>query len=147
MKKSYILLFLCLCFVSQAQNINSENKVNKKSRVILQSGTYSLPSISEITMKSLNNTERNQEKFIRVISGPSPLSPESWQRLNKVGIENNGYLPINSYLITFSQLSSKTIIALKEEGVTGMSVLMPEMKLSKQLSDNNVPDYIWVGNK
>ncbi len=133
MKKSYILLFLCLCFVSQAQNTNSENKVNKKSRVILQSGIYSLPSISEITMKSLNKTERNQEKFIRVISGPSPLSPESWQRLNKVGIENNGYLPINSYLITLSQLNSKTIIALKEEGVTGMSVLMPEMKLSKQL--------------
>tara|TARA_B100000927_G_C16141423_1_gene339530 strand:- start:5 stop:406 length:402 start_codon:yes stop_codon:yes gene_type:complete len=132
-KKSYILLFLCLCFVSQAQNTNSENKVNKKSRVILQSGIYSLPSISEITMKSLNKTERNQEKFIRVISGPSPLSPESWQRLNKVGIENNGYLPINSYLITLSQLNSKTIIALKEEGVTGMSVLMPEMKLSKQL--------------
>ena len=147
MKKSYILLFLCFCFVSQAQNINLENKVNKKSRVILQSGTYSLPSISEITMKSLNNAERNQEKFIRVISGPSPLSPESWQRLNKAGIENNGYLPINSYLITLSQLNSKTIIALKEEGVTGMSVLMPEMKLSKQLADNNVPDYIWVGNK
>ena len=57
MKKIYTLLLLAFSFVSQAQNSSADQSVENNSRVIFQSGTYSLPLLSEITIKSFNKSD------------------------------------------------------------------------------------------
>ena len=146
-KKTYILLFLAFSFISQAQNSYPEQSIDNKSRVIFQSGTYSLPSLSKITMKSLNKSERNLDKVVRIISSKTPLSKGAWAELENLGVTNIGYLPINSYLILMPKTNEDLFLELRKNGISGLGSLLPEMKLSEQLASGNVPEYIWVGSK
>ena len=147
MNKIITFLFFGLTFSIQAQNSSIEPLNINNSRVLFQSGKYSLPSLSEITIKTVNKSERNLDFVVRVISTLNPLNKQSWFKLEKLGITNLGYLPINSYLILMPRMNSQIYQELEKNGITGFGPLLPEMKLSEQLASGNVPEYIWVGTK
>ena len=147
MKKIYTLLLLAFSFVSQAQNSSADQSVENNSRVIFQSGTYSLPLLSEITIKSFNKSERNLDKVVRIISSKKPLSKKAWIELEEMGVKNIGYLPISSYLVLMPKTNKELLLGFRKNGIIGIGSLLPEMKLSEQLASGNVPEYIWVGSK
>ena len=122
-----------------AQNIPAE-----QARVLLQSGTYSFAE-SQLSSGLLRG-EQGSNYLLRIVVLNRPMSPAEWSQWEALGAEIIGYLPINSYLIALPLQGKAAWDYSSSLPLVGSSPLLPGMKLSSQLSKNEIPDYAWMGS-
>ncbi len=133
------LAFLLLVKV-YAQNIPTD-----QARVLLQSGTYSFAE-SQLSSNPLRG-EQGSNFLLRIVVLNRPISPAEWTQWEALGAEIIGYLPINSYLVALPIQGRAAWDYSTRLPLVGSSPLLPGMKLSSQLTKNEIPDYAWMGSK
>ena len=123
-----------------AGQVFAQNNISTPARVLLQSGTYSLPESNAVQVRSMGSTNGRQ---VRVVAFNRPLTQLEWATWSAKGAVNHGYLPLNAYLIEFQR--EDAWLELGNLPMLGASPFTPLMKLSSQLAGGSFPDYAWSG--
>ncbi len=123
-----------------AGQVFAQNNTATSARVLLQSGTYSLPESSAAQVRSMGSTGDRQ---VRIVAFRRPLTELEWATWSAKGAVNHGYLPLNAYLVEFQR--EDAWLELAKLPMLGASPFSPLMKLSSQLAGGSFPDYAWSG--
>ncbi len=142
MAKSRFGFVLLFCFASI---LAFGQQTETKSRVKFQSGTYALPALSEDTYQVRTAGEQGMHQLIRVVGTDHIWTSSERLEVQNAGIQILGYLPHHAYMVILDKQTPLT--TMQQLGITHVSPLLTEMKLSSQLHTGNVPDYIWAGTQ
>lgn len=115
-----------------------------KHALLFQSGDYEIEkgNIQESFISTSEEVVFN--KFIRLIQFEEAPNETTKRALEKNGAKVLGYIPKNTYLVS---LPSNYSFKNQNLGIRAVSAFIPSMKLSKNLTNQNYPDWAIKGDK
>lgn len=132
-----LLLFCFGLFICQGYS-------QTKHALLLQSGDYELETGSITERFYSKPNEIVFDKYLRLVQFNKAPSESTKIALENGGLKVLGYIPKNTYLIS---LPANYTHENQNLGIRAVSAFLPSMKLSRNLSNQNYPDWALKGDK